>query len=438
MTPSLVVAPQLAPAHQIRQFQQFRWGLILSEYLAAVLAFVFAYPISNWPLLLLLLALHGCSNIALPLWPRSQQYPQRVFILGILIDLLILTSLLALSGGASNGFIALLLLPVAVCAVLLPAIQAYLCALLAVACYALLLQLGQLQLHNHAMHAMHATDSMHSMHTMHDPFNQHLLQMGWAFSLSALLIAWFISAQAKLIRQKSKQLSLLQQQQSRQEQMLAVATYAANAAHDLATPLQNLSLLTDEMQQNSKASLPTQDPSLLEDLQQEVTRCQQIVQQLRQNAQQLRSQKSQPQSVLQVTQQAIQLWLVSRPEICLEQQQQNDGSEATIQDALAWSAALFNILDNAADASLANQHAKLAITLTQQDGNFCCRLTDFGQGLSEPQLAELGVVPQLSQQGLGLGQLLANASIERLGGHIRRSNLPQGGTLTEISYRGLS
>lgn len=426
MTPSLIIAPQLAPAQQIRQFQQFRWGLIITEYLAALLAFLLVYPVSNWPFLGLLLAVHGLSNLALPQWPGSKRYPQRVFILGVLADLLILTVLLALTGGASNGFIALLLLPVAVCAVLLPALQAYLCAILAVACYALLLQLGQTTAHEgHQMHLM-----------SQQPFNQHLLQMGWAFTLSALLIAWFISAQARLISQKSRQLDILQQQQSRQEQMLAVATYAANAAHDLATPLQNLTLLSDELVQLPANTAP--DPTLLDDLQTEVSRCQRIVQQLRSNAQQLRTQKGQQQPVLYVTQQAIQLWLVSRPDICIDLKCTQDDSMCQLQDALAWSAALFNILDNAADASLANQHAQLRLELSLQQGQFRCRLTDFGQGLSEPQLAELGLLPQPSTEGLGLGQLLANASIERLGGHIKRSNLPQGGMLTEISYRNRS
>lgn len=426
MTPSLVIAPQLTPEHQIKQFQQFRWGLIITEYAAALLAFVLDYPVTQWSWLLSLLLMHGASNLALPYWPGSQRYPQRVFILGVLIDLCMLTLLLALTGGASNGFIALLLLPVAVCAVLLPALQAYLCAILAVACYVLLLQLGQQTAHEgHHMHLMSL-----------QPFNQHLLQMGWAFSLSALLIAWFISAQARLISQKSRQLDILQQQQSRQEQMLAVATYAANAAHDLATPLQNLTLLSDELVQLPVNTAP--DPALLTDLQTEVSRCQHIVQQLRYNAQQLRTQKSQQQPVLQVTQQAIQLWLVSRPDICIDLNCAHDDSICQLQDALAWSAALFNILDNAADASLANQHAQLRLELSLQQGQFSCRLTDFGQGLSEPQLAELGLLPQPSTEGLGLGQLLANASIERLGGQIKRSNLPQGGMLTEISYRNRS
>lgn len=433
MTQPLLATSELAPQHQIRQFQQFRWGLILTEYAAAALAFSLSYPINSWPLLLLLLTLHGCSNLALPIWPGSRRYPERLFMVGILLDLLILTMLLMLSGGASNGLIALLLLPVAVCAVLLPPLLAYLMALLAVACYALLLQLGNA--HTGMDHSMHQQMN-HSMTSVDAGFSQHMLQMGWAFALSALLIAWFISAQAKLIRQKSQQLNELQQQQSRQEQMLAVATYAANAAHDLATPLQNITLLSDELlsdeQQYAAGGLPTE---ILRDLQAEVGKCQQIVQQLRNSAQQLRTQKSQSQPVMDISTKAIQLWLVSRPEISLQLTQQQDHSRCELQDALAWSAALFNILDNAADASLANRQPQLEIHLQLNQGVFQLRLRDFGVGLNAQQLAELGRQPQLDSPGLGLGQFLANASIERLGGQVSRNNAPQGGTFTDIRFQ---
>lgn len=449
MTQPLLVTTQLAPRQQIRQFQQFRWGLILSEYAASALAFSLAYPINSWPLLLLLLTLHGCSNLALPMWPGSQRYPERVYMMGILLDLLILTMLLVLSGGASNGLIALLLLPVAVCAVLLPPLLAYLTALLAVACYALLLQLGNAQ--SGIDHEMHH-QMQHNLAQADAGFSQHMMQMGWAFALSALLIAWFISAQAKLIRQQSQQLNTLQQQQSRQEQMLAVATYAANAAHDLATPLQNITLLSDELLSdelmsdeliNDEQQGDTQHHSryvptvLLQDLQAEVGKCQNIVQQLRSSAQQLRTQKSQPQPVMEISTKAIQLWLVSRPDINLQFTQQQDDSRCELQDALAWSAALFNILDNAADASLANLQPQLAIDLQLQQGRFQLQLRDFGQGLTSQQLVELGRQPQPDSQGLGLGQFLANTSIERLGGQVSRQNLPQGGTLTDIRFQAV-
>lgn len=209
--------------------------------------------------------------------------------------------------------------------------------------------------------------------------------------------------------------------------MLTVATYAANAAHELATPLQNLTLLTDELNDGPP------DPTLLKDLQQEVRRCQQIVQQLRQNAQQLRLPQQQA-PLHQVVQQALKLWLVSRPEISLTLDEQLDGSQCLVADTLAWSAALFNILDNAADAGIAAQQPRLAVRLSQQRQLFVLQIEDFGSGLPAAQLRELGKLPQPSPDGLGLGQFLATSSIERLGGVVTRSAGATGGLITQIRF----
>lgn len=412
------IAPELSATQQMLQLQKFRWGLLSAEFSAAILGYVIDYPVATWPLVISLLAMHTCSNLV---WPRMEQlsgFSQRCFALAILFDLLLLSLLLALSGGASNGLIALLLLPVAISSVLLPAQAAYLTALIAIALYTLLLQTGIGQM-NEPMH----------VHLQTEPFNQHMWQMGWAFGLSALLIAWFISAQAQLVRQKSMQLMLLQQQQGRQEQMLAVATYAANAAHDLASPLQTLGLLSDELNEGGQA------PELLSDLQQQIEKCQSIVQQLRHSAQKLRDKAPHAQALSQVVAQALQLWLVSRPEITLDLASTLDDSECTTHDALAWTSALFNILDNAADASLAENQAKLQIRYQLHQGLFQLQIQDFGQGLSPSTLQQLGKVPQHSLQGLGLGQFLANVSLERLGAQVVRNNSAAGGLLTCITYQ---
>ncbi len=443
------------PLHQLISF---RWGLVLTTYLAAAAGFALDMPISSWPLMFLLLLLYGCSNLVLRWLPGASQWPQRIFALAILLDLALFSLMLALSGGAGNGLIALLLLPVAISAVLLPGRLALLTATLAVACYlalALLLPVhnshgNMLQLEpvgsvsaSQPMPAEHAgMDHSQMSHPLAvkeaatpanlPSFHSHLWQMAWAFTLSAFFIAAFVSAQARLVRQKSQQLAKFQQQQWQQEQMLAVATYAANAAHDLATPLQNLTLLTDELLTDQHAKQA--DATLLADLRQQVDRCQHIVQQLRHNAQQLRD-KNSPEPLHQVSQRAIQLWLVSRPDISAVLDEQVDNSLCPVTDTLAWSAAIFNILDNAADASQSAGHNKLELQLRQQQGHFLLQIRDFGQGLSDAQLKALGQQPQQSDEGLGLGQFLASSSIERLGGRILRQNRPAGdGLLTRIDY----
>ncbi len=418
MTSRMTLAPELSPTLQMLQLQKFRWGLLSAEFSAAIVGYAMGYPVGDWALLLALLALHGCSNMVWPRLPKLAPYSLRLFGFAILFDVTILALLLALAGGASNGLIALLLLPVAMSAVLLPAQGAYLTALIAIAVYTLLLQTGVGQ----------TVEPMH-VHLQTEPFNQHMWQMGWAFGLSALLIAWFISAQAQLVRQKSMQLMVLQQQQGRQEQMLAVATYAANAAHDLATPLQTLGMLSDELADGSR------EPELLADLHQQIHKCQHIVQQLRQSAQKLRSAEASPQSLVEVVQQALQLWLVSRPEISMDLSSHCDNSACNTKDALAWTSALFNILDNAADASLAADNPELRLHLALQQGQLCLQIRDFGCGLSVEELRQLGKMPHPSEQGLGLGQFLANVSLERLGARLTRENATAGGLITRIFYR---
>ena len=433
------LSPESKPHSQIKQLQKFRWGLVGTAYLAALAAWIFHYPISSWPLMLLLLSLYGCTNLSLVWLPGAAQHPQRIFALAILYDLSLFTLMLALSGGAGNGLIALLLLPVAVSAVLLPRRIALLTATLAVTCYLLLAILlplsqvdpntGQLIYDPHAAHRSHQVfiDGTEQSQMMPEQFSSHLWQMAWAFALSAFFIAAFGSAQARLVRQKSRELYQLQQQQSQQEQMLAVATYAANAAHDLATPLQNLTLLTDELSDSPP------DPTLLADLREEVRRCQRIVQQLRQNALQLRQPQAK-EALCGVAQRALKLWLVSRPEISLTLAEQIDHTENPVADALAWSAALFNILDNAADASLAQQQPRLDIRISQHQQHFSLQIRDFGQGLPAEQLATLGKTPYDSAEGLGLGQFLANSSIERCGGQVLRRRAEGVGLITEIRY----
>lgn len=420
-----------SPEYSLSQLQHFRWGLVVFELAAALFGWLLEYPVVSWSLLLLLIALHAVTNIISYYLSARMQDLFRLLALLCLADLLLISLMLALSGGASNGFVSLLLLPVATAAVLLPSFVSYLLALIAIVVYSLLLLLdgsifvpvAEVVPHLHAGH-QHVADN-NNPH-----FGQHLFQMWLAFSLSVVLVSWFISEQAKLIRVKSEQLSQLQQQQIHQEQVLAIATYAANAAHDLATPIQNMALLADELQ-----SMPHSPSIALSDLQAELRRCQQIVERLRQNATELK-QPQQPQPLLPLLKQTLQSWLVSRPDISLQLSERcNDTSGYLITESISLSAALFNILDNAAQASLNNQQPQLDVLLVTENDTLCLVIRDYGEGLSEQRLSELGKIPQYSEQGLGLGQFLANVSIERLGGKIYRCNLPDCGAETRIVFR---
>jgi len=421
---SIFYRKEVKADHPIQQLQRFRWVLIALELLASLIGYLLEYPIHSWSLLCFVIAVHVFTNISLKLWRGDKGSEQRFIAVSILIDLFMITALLAMTGGASNGFVAILLLPVAVTAVLFSALPSYLMAILAIGCYSLLLQVPLTT----DAHAMHQHPGVTPSDTQ--PFSQHISQMWWAFSFSAFIVSWFISAQTQRIRATSAQLTKLQQKQLQHEQVLAVATYAANAAHDLATPLQNLVLLTDELTEQQ------QDQSVAADLRQQLQLCQQIVQQLRTNAQQLRKGELQSQPLYDAIQHSIQLWLVSRPEISMEQHFSSDQSPLTVADSMSLAAALFNILDNAADASLQNKEPRLSLTMLQHNSQLELQIRDYGPGLPESDLALLGKRPSPSEQGLGLGQFLANVSIDSLGGKVERENCAATGVLTRIVFNG--
>ena len=421
---SIFYRKEVKADHPIQQLQRFRWVLIALELLASLIGYLLEYPIHSWSLLCFVIAVHVFTNISLKLWRGDKGSEQRFIAISILIDLFMITALLAMTGGASNGFVAILLLPVAVTAVLFSALPSYLMAILAIGCYSLLLQVP-LTVDVHAMHQQHNASPTYT-----GPFSQHISQMWWAFSFSAFIVSWFISAQTQRIRTTSAQLTKLQQKQLQHEQVLAVATYAANAAHDLATPLQNLVLLTDELIEQQ------QDQDLAADLRQQLQLCQQIVQQLRTNAQQLRKGELQSQPLYDAIQHSIQLWLVSRPEISMEQHFSSDQSPLTVADSISLAAALFNILDNAADASLHNKEPRLSLTMQQHNSQLELQIRDYGPGLPDKDLAQLGKRPHQSEQGLGLGQFLANVSIDSLGGKVERENCADMGVLTRIVFTG--
>lgn len=405
----------------------FRFVVIIILSTLSIAGLMLDYPVSSWDTVVFVLLVLLTTNLVLFFLPDRLQTSQGMLALGCTLDFLAIFGLLWLSGGVSNGFIALLLLPVAVTAVLLPAWVSYIYSLAAIGCYGLLLWQGDLS-------AILQFNKDLGAHSLHDhvlkPFSQHMWQMWCAFIISALLMSWFISRQTRLIRLKSLQLNNLQQNQLRQEKALAIAIYAANAAHDLASPIQNLLLLTDEIASELK------DNAILSDIQQQLERCQYIIDGLRKRAGDWRNLSSA--ELYPVLLIGLQSWIVTRPELSVTLDEQNDQSHCRIPEATTVASAVFQILDNAADASIKSQQPRLILELKLKKQMLSLRIIDFGEGLSEERLAELGHLPQYSEKGLGWGQFLANISIERLGGKVQRCNRPQGGLETLITFKDQS
>lgn len=344
-----------------------------------------------------------------------------------LVDLSTFGVLVYYTGGASNGMITVLLMPVAVAAASLSMFSASLLAAYASTIYSIL-----------TWQFISSSSSMNDHVMMHDTsvFSSHILAMWVAFVMSCIIVVWFVGRQSQLVREKQKSLAKLREQQLRDEQLVSIATFAANAAHDLATPLTSIRLINEELidECDEKESLPNSTNSeiyhLLHTQQEQLARCQNILTGLSLKALNTKSDHHDTENAQKYLQQLIQRWLVSRPEISVKQELQL-GDFSLITDA-SLDAAITNILDNGADASLQNDQVQLYIVAEPVGNMLELTVQDYGEGIADELLERIGKEPVPSvKAGLGLGQFLANASIERVGGHVWRTN-NEHGCLTKI------
>ncbi len=203
---------------------RFRWATLVAQIGAVVFAVqALALPV-NGLAVGLVVALSGLSNLALARSARPDALPA-----ALLLDLALLTALLAASGGASNPFSALYLIHVAMAVVLLGPRWTWWIALTAALGFAALFPFTD-------PHAMHSGNLL-----------AHLGGMWLAFSVVATGIAWFVARLARDVRERDEQLAVLQRQQERQQRVLGLATLAAGAAHELGSPLAAIAVSAREI-----------------------------------------------------------------------------------------------------------------------------------------------------------------------------------------------
>ena len=159
-------------------------------------------------------------------WRLRQDVPatQMEFLAHLLADLTAYAVLLYFSGGATNPFVSLMLVPVVIAAISLRPRWTWLLAATASAYYAGLLFVYQ---------PLAVADPLAA-------YGMHLAGMWFNFLLSAALIAFFVTRMHAALRTRERALAELREKQLRDERIVALGTQAALAAHELATPLATL------------------------------------------------------------------------------------------------------------------------------------------------------------------------------------------------------
>ncbi|MEL7266037.1 MAG: sensor histidine kinase, partial [Planctomycetota bacterium] len=238
---------------------QLRWFAVIGQLITICGASVLTdFQLPFW-LLLLLVAFTAGTNVAYGIWLRTDNAPrdktdatsatdadtpslesplsvrhQFTATLLMLLDLGMLTAMLYLSGGVHNPFAFFYFVNLAVAGVTLRPRFAWLLAVLAVFGYLLLLRfylpVAQLQ-----------TRTPSSENTL------RLLGLFFAFATCSTVVTYFVTRISEQLSLQQRRLRDVERERSRARRLEGLTTLAAGAAHELATPLSTIDVITREL-----------------------------------------------------------------------------------------------------------------------------------------------------------------------------------------------
>ncbi len=329
----------------------------------------------------------------------------------LLLDVASLTALFYFSGGSTNPFVTLYLLPLAIAAAALPA--GYVWGMAAVT-----------TLNYTALLAWHVP-LPHSEHAHGADFGMHVLGMWLGFMLSAALIAWFAVRMTTTVRERDRMLAAMRENGLRHERVLALGTLATGAAHELGTPLSTMAVLVKDIEPERGIGA---DKLVI--LRTQIARCKEILASLSAAAGQVRAESGQSLALDAWLRELVDKWLVLRPGVNARQHFDGTQPPPRVVAELTLAQAITNILNNAADAS----PDSVEIDARWSADELVLEIADRGAGLAPEVQASAGEsFLTTKSDGLGLGLFLAYTTLGRFGGTVRLMPRDGGGTLCRLT-----
>jgi two-component system sensor histidine kinase RegB len=404
------------PGVRVQTLVLLRWSAIAGQLLALLIVGLgMGFPIPWLPAL----GAIGASvslNLALSaLYRWGDRIDGKGALVHLGFDLVQLAVLLYLTGGLSNPFALLLLVPVTISATLLSARAT---ALLVVVALGLLVGLWH----------WHLPLPWVGGETLKIP-DLYRLGKGVAIGLGMIFLtfyAWQVSAEG---RRRQAALVATQAALDRETRMGALGSLAAAAAHELGGPLGTITLIARDLE-----DLLGDDPELGPDihlLQQEARRCRDILTGISERAE---AEDPFPELAVPVLlREVVDLFEPTRVPVEMRVEW-GMGGGPVIRRSPEILHGLSNIVGNA----LRHAETRLWLDAGETPSELWVAVTDDGAGFPADLLPKLGepfLGPSVSGSGsTGLGIFIATTLLERTGGRLAFMNLPEGGARVELRW----
>lgn len=241
----------------------------------------------------------------------------------------------------------------------------------------------------------------------------HFIGMSLSFILAAVILAFVTSTLKKALANRQNELAALREEQLRQEQIMALATATVQITHELATPLNTLSLWVDEISEGQQAT-----PEYIAQITPPLQRMQSLLNDLRSTAQAIHEDRftyfALPNLLLSLKNQVN----LQFPTAQVQWQFTSEHTQQLLADH-SLLPALLNLIRNAIQHTFSTSTPiEVQSTIKETSGQSYWHLSIENKAPKIPTevLQLLGRSAIQSEQGLGIGTLLSHATLERFGG----------------------
>lgn len=394
---------------------RLRWGAVAGQLATMLVVSLGLDAPLPWPPLLALVAVELALNTGAALWLRAGgRVGDRLAAATLAVDVMVLTALLFLTGGASNPFNFLYLVYLALAAVVLPSRWTWALVALSLLCSA----------------ALFTRPGPHAEH-----MRQHIQGMWIACAVAAAFIVYFVSRVRRDLAAREADLQAERALAARNERLGSLATLSAGAAHELATPLSTIAVVTRELErQAGRGELGNLDDFAL--IRAQLGRCRQILDQMAVRSGEGPGEEARAAQVATLVTAASANDEEGRAAIRVTGA---DAERAVFVPERAVVQALRAVIRNAQDASPPG--AEVVITVAADGDDVCLDVQDEGAGMQPDVLARVGepfFTTKSPGRGMGLGVFLARAVVERIGGRFAIRSEPGRGTRVTVHLPGVA
>lgn len=397
---------------------RLRWVGVAAQITAILITGVILQLELPWMPLLAIIGVTALSNVLLqlfakPLWRQGEGTLAAV----IAGDVLLLTALIYLTGGASNPFTSFYLVLVALAAMSL--------SLRGLAAIVALATAAYFFVYYNAI-PLRGPGGIGEIGC--PAYSLHLQGMAVAFFLTALFVAYFVRRMLRSLQTREADLAAAEARAARADQFSALAALAAGVAHELGSPLGTIAVAAHELEislaKNGQTG-PLEDATLIR---QEVERCRGILDRLDRRSTAGTGDPAEPctaEKLIREVQNAL-------PPPLLPRLITHDHTQGAVLNLprLPIVQALVVLVQNACDADEQNKPVELEITLSENE--LLLAVLDRGPGMSsaaEKHAGEPFFTTKPPRQGMGLGLFLVRTLATQLGGEMTHLPREGGGTI---------